>query len=735
MALRSLFLPLLLLLIPFQSQGDLFRERYRAAEAQRRAGNLVAAEAEYKAILAEAYYKLGKIYSAQGNYQEAMTTLERASSLPDSPTEVLVDLAIAYFHAGQYQKAFAPLTKALALNPQSAAARHMLGKTHFMLGEFEKATPELEAALKLAPKDYDVAYTLGLAHLKRRQFPAAKEIYDRMVEQLGDRPQLRVLIGRAYRETGFLPEAIEEFKKAIALNPRFERVHYYLGLTYLLKDGADKLSDAAKEFEIELAAHPEEFFANYYLGILSIMERKWERAVTLLEKASRLQPDNPDPYFHLGQAYQSLEQHGQAIEVLKKAIALNPQLRHNDYQVTTAHYRLGQSLLKVGRKEEGEKELQVAAELKSQAFKTDEKKLESYLSGADQQGKIPELVSAQGIVAEPLSPGSKVNEDLKSGAAFYSKVIASAHNNIGLLRAERQDFRGAAEHFGEVAKLDPQFEGLNFNLGLASFKAELYREAIPPLERELAAHPNSLPAKQLLGLSYFMVDNYKGASGLLTEVIASKTNDAGLYYTLALALIKQGKQETADRVIRQMVAMTGQSPQVHILMGQAYYSQGETNKSLEELRAALVLDSKTLMAHYYSGLIYLKLGKFEEAAREFEAELALNPDDAQAKYHLAFVRLARQEFEPGIKLMREVIALKPDFADARYELGKALLQQQDTRGAIENLEAAVKLGPDKSHIHYQLGRAYLAAGRKAEGESQIEISRQLKEKERGPTNP
>jgi hypothetical protein len=38
-------------------------------------------------------------------------------------------------------------------------------------------------------------------------------------------------------------------------------------------------------------------------------------------------------------------------------------------------------------------------------------------------------------------------------------------------------------------------------------------------------------------------------------------------------------------------------------------------------------------------------------------------------------------------------------------------------------------------VHYQLGRAYIAAGRKTEGESQLEISRQLKEKARAKENP
>jgi Flp pilus assembly protein TadD len=63
-------------------------------------------------------------------------------------------------------------------------------------------------------------------------------------------------------------------------------------------------------------------------------------------------------------------------------------------------------------------------------------------------------------------------------------------------------------------------------------------------------------------------------------------------------------------------------------------------------------------------------------------------------------------------------------------LGKALLQKGDVKGAVENLELAAKLKPDQPHIHFQLGRAYIAAGRKAEGDNHLEISKQLKEKAR-----
>src|SRR6266516_1778589 len=736
--LRFVVLPFLFLLLPFQSPPDTIRQHYEAAEAHRRAGNLNAAEAEYSAILSEGYSKLGKIHLAQKDYPIAISTLEAATaSAPNSGT-ALVDLAIAYFDTNQFAKALEPLSKALAENPQGVAAHHMAGKTYFMLGEFPRSVSEFETALKLAPNDYDVAYTLGLAYLKQHQFKPAKLIYDRMLKQLGDRPQLHIVFGRAYRETDFLPEALEEFRKAVALDPKFPRAHYYLGLTYLLKDGASRLNDAAEEFKIELGRHPDEFFANYYLGIVYLIQKKLELATGLLENASKAQTDNPDPYFHLGQAYGELGQHDKAIEALKKAIALNPFLSHNDYQVTTAHYRLGQSLVKVGRTREGQEELQTASELKSKAKKRDEEKTKAFLGEGnphEQNEKFPELLLVEGVIADPNAMGEKERIELQKSAAYYAKVVASAHNNIGLLRAQQNDFRAAAAQFALAAKWNPQLEDIDFNWGLACFKAELYSEAIAPLEGVLKAKPDQAAAKQLLGLSYFVVENYRGASDLLEAVIATRPNEASLYYPLAISFVKQGKKTEAERIVQQMIAVGGNSPQVHIVVGEAYYEQGDTIKALEELRTAWALDSRITLAHYYSGQILLKLGRFEEAAQEFENELALNPNDLRAKYHLAFVLLAAQKTERGIKLMKEVIQLKPDYAEAHYELGKILLQQGDIKSAVENLEVAARLKPVESYVHYQLGRAYLAAGRKAEGEDQLEISRQLKEKERSQTTP
>ncbi len=724
----------LALAIPFQSSPEQFRQRFERAEVERRAGNISKAEAEYQSILADAYHKLGRTYASQQNHQAAISAFSSAIARKPHFADAFVDLAIALFNINQFKQALVHL-EAAGLDAQATAVYHMRGKCYFMMSEFDKAAVELQRALQLSPRDYDVAYTLALAHLKRGKPAEAKQIFSRMIAELGNRPQLRILIGRAYRQTGFLPEATEEFKKAIVLDPKFPRVHYYLGLSYLLKDGASRLDEAEAEFKLEVAAHPDDFFANYYLGIVSTIGRKWEAALGYLQKANRLQPNNPDPYFYLGQAYQGLQRHDQAIEMYSKSISLTPDTKHNYFQVSNARYRLGQVLIKVGKTVEGQKELQISADLKAQSFKSDEARADAFLNATqpNEQATFADLESAQTNKPQTQQDLQR-QEALKADALFYSKVVAVAHENLGLLNAERQKFSQAIEDFSQAAKWDPQLRDINYNLGLAFYKSEMYLEAVPYFERELKVRPDNLRAKQLLGLSYFSTENYQRAAELLGEVASVRANDASLYYPLALSLSKLGRAEEAQRIVQQMVSNSAANPQVHILLAKAYYDQDNPTKALEELKTALDLDAKIRLAHFYSGLVYLKLGKFAEAAREFESEMNLNPADIQAKYHLGFVLLANQEIKRGMQLMSEVIQSNPAFSNAYFELGKTQLQLGDVKTAIVNLEQAAKLAPQQPHVHYQLGRAYLAAGRQSEGQAQLELSKQLKEKERNKPN-
>lgn len=731
---RMALFPMLFLTLAFQAPEDALQRHYKAAQSLQNAGKPNEALVEYRAALGEAYARLGTLLLAQEEYSNASKAFALAVANGNSAEAILMNQATACFYTQQYDKALVSLRQVLAGNSRSHAAHHLLGKVYFMLRQFDKSVAELETALTFKAADFDTSYTLALAYLKQKRLPQAQRIFARLLGRQGNRAEVHILFGRAYRETEYLDEAIVEFRKTLALNAKHPNAHYCLGLSYLLKDGTLKLKEAAAEFRSELANYPDDYLATYNLGLICVIERQYEEGARLLEKSIVQRPQNPDAHLFLGNAYHGLRQFEKAIEAFKTCMALNPNLDKTSAQAAEAHFLLGKSLVAVGRSEEGEKELQAAGELKAKSLSSDRQRLDAYMKAEEYSGGQTKE-GEQGVIAfGQNATQSKPAAKLKESEVFYRNIVARIHNQLGLMNADLQSFEAAIEQFQTARQWDSGLRDIQYNLGLACYRAERYREAIEPLELELKINRDNLPARHLLGMCYFMTDDFARASELLSEALAAKPDHVGLSYTLSLALIKQNRVQEAGEVIQKMLRL-GDSPQVHILLSQAYYAQNDDARALEELKKAVEMDGRVLMAHYYSGLIYVKAGKFAEAGRAFEAELAINPKDHQARYHLGFVLLANGDSQRGLTLMREVIAVKPDFADARFELGKALLQQGDVKGAIESLEMALRLEPSKPHIHYQLGRAYTTAGREAEAQKCFETFKQLKEKERLRTNP
>jgi tetratricopeptide (TPR) repeat protein len=647
MRLRCSIIVLSFLFVGWQSPRDTIRRHYEAAEAERIAGNPAAAEREYTAILAEGYARMGEVSLGLDEPGRAIPALEAAREYGPTATTPLVNLAIAYFDAERYGQAVDLAQQALLLEPENGGAQQMLGKSYFMLGDMAKSISALETAARLSPDNVDVLYTLGIAYLRNRQTDQAKLLYESMTRQFGERPQLHVVIGRAYRQSGLLAEAAGEFRKAIALDSRFPRAHYYLGITYLLDEGQSRIADALEEFKLEVAENPNEFLANYYLGVVYVFQRQWQSAITALEKAAAIAPNDPDPYFQLGQAYQELNQHERAVAALKKSIAFNPDLGHNKGQVTSAHHRLAQSLIKLGQVEAGRQELKLAADLKAQAFKLEQQtQTTTPAAGINSlradDANSTEVSLRQGLNAEASGPDTARAQELRATAAFYEKVVATAHNNIGLLRAEQKDFDGAAKHFARAIKWNPQQEGLAYNLGLAYYKAQYYEQAIPALEQELKLHPDNHAAVTLLGLSCFEVEQYQRTSELLSSLVGPTAADVKVRYTLAAALIRLGKIDAAESLREQMQSTPAAAEFLNLLLAEKYLYQGERKTALSKLSAVVTKNSEALLVHYYAGLLYLRLNKPGDALREFERELKLNPDDTQAKFQLGKLKSKKQ---------------------------------------------------------------------------------------------
>jgi len=141
------------------------------------------------------------------------------------------------------------------------------------------------------------------------------------------------LRGRAYihRQTKEgITQAREMYEKAIALDPQFAVAYVGLGWTFclewLMQWGQDPRSlDRATELAQRAIVLDESLPSAYgLLGNVNLASKQHEKAKAMMETALGLDPNDADSYASLGQTLNWMGNPEEAIELIKKAMQLNP---------------------------------------------------------------------------------------------------------------------------------------------------------------------------------------------------------------------------------------------------------------------------------------------------------------------------------------------------------------------------------------------------------------------------
>ena len=720
--------------LPQKSIGDEITERLQLAQKLQQQGESIRAVSELRQALGLTLEQLGLIHDALGNLDKAVLAYTAAIEAKSDSDNSLLGLAIAYLKKREFDKGIETVKNLLAQKPFHAAGRHLLGKLYFAQGRLDAAISELDEAARLAPNDFSVLGTLAIAYLKQKRPENAKKVFNRMTASLGDSAQLHIFFGAVYRQTDYIQEAEAEFKRAISLDPKYPRAHYYLGLSYLSQEGLSKSAEAIAEFTAELQRDPNDYLSNYLLGLVFINDRQLEQAVPHLEKAAQLEPQKPDASLYLGQALSLLGQEQKAIESLERAIRLTTDPSRNQYQISKAHYMLSQSLRRQGKLEEAAKHANVAAQYKAKAAQSDVERIQTFLKSSPEDINAAEGPAGSMAIINAKPPEEKERVRLEGVEKIYARTAGSIYNQLGLLSAAQNDFKRAAKHFEQATNWYSDLPDIDYNLGLAQFKAAQFRQAVAPLERALAKQPNRVPVRVLLGLSYFGADDYSRAAQQLSSLADAGVDDPQLMFAFALSLADTGNRERGRQIMSSLLQKYPRVAEIHLAMGRLEALDGNYPEAAAEFSKAIEIDSALADVHYYIGMSLLKQTKFAQAAEEFRKEIQKTPQHAKAQYHLGFVLASMGRVDEAIKQYEETMRLDPLYAEAYYELGKIRLQQGRTADAIDLLERGVQLSPNKSYGYYQLSQAYRKAGKDTASEEAMSRYRELKAKERG-TSP
>ena len=170
--------------------------------------------------LADAYYRLSNVYApSRDSMPKAKAAAMKALEIDDTLSEAHAAMGIIkLLFEWDWSGAEEEFNKAIERNHNNAIAHQRFGLYFNLLGRFEEATRELELAMLIDPLSPHSYWSLTLTLFLTGQYEKAIEEVQKTFEIERDYKPALYLLGRTYEKCGRLDEAIEVFKRLLALS-------------------------------------------------------------------------------------------------------------------------------------------------------------------------------------------------------------------------------------------------------------------------------------------------------------------------------------------------------------------------------------------------------------------------------------------------------------------------------------------------------------------------------------
>ena len=336
------------------------------AAKQISAGNLDQADQELQSILRSdpreyrALDLLGVIRVLQHQEAKAEDLFEQAIRRKPDFAPAHAHLGLLYLQLARTEDATRELKETLHLDPKRTDATGALvqilqkqAQTASESGNWNETLRLLGDARKYAPEDPDVQYAFGMVALHLGLHEDAVDAFRRTLE-LRKHDALAVYnLGRAFMELSKFDDARGEFAAYVKMRPYDPSGYCALGMTLA---ALERSSEAREQFERSIALAPSQTESYYRLGLLDLESGDYDTAAQSLQHALDREPKNAAALTALGRVQFERKRYLEAVSTLQQAVA-------SDASQREAHYYLGLTLARLGRKQESTAQLALATQL------------------------------------------------------------------------------------------------------------------------------------------------------------------------------------------------------------------------------------------------------------------------------------------------------------------------------------------------------------------------------------
>jgi tetratricopeptide (TPR) repeat protein len=576
------------------------------------------------------------------------------------------------------------LRRYLSGRPTDVLARYLLAKALLAVAPAD-ARKEFQAVLAQNPSH--VGAKVGLAKLEEtaeKRLAAGRELADQKLPDAGslELAELQLLIGQAAQELGRTPEAIDAFKRAIALDKRLLAAPLSLGECLLYEGKYKEALDSLQAAGRALLATPA---GKFNLGGAQIANGQVEQGLALVNAAAKDRPDDPrGPFWQ-----------GFAASVKKPPDATATEQGYRDAIKRDPKF--------------------LPASLKLAAFLQQQNQAEDSLAvlrAAEEAGAPPSVLQlawgeALIVAKEPAKAQAVFEKALDSDPKSMSARlgIASALEAQGKLAEAKAALENAL-------KESPATLGVRERLGQVALKLGDKAEALLRYQEEIkVGHPTVTLRLAVADLA-LELGKVELAQSEAKKVFDQAPRNAEAAYAMARVHEAHGETGAALTEYKHATAW-GITPRIALSYGRLLSKLGKVNEALAVYANAVALPDGRMER----GRISFQAGDLESALADFQAASKMNPSNSDA---LLLQGLCFDKMGQAVKAeeaWRAALRMDPESPAPHYRLGRMELDRAKPSAAVEHFRKAAAKAPDNSpwrpDLYFQLAQAELLTGAKA----------------------
>uniref|UniRef100_I1NUM3 protein O-GlcNAc transferase n=1 Tax=Oryza glaberrima TaxID=4538 RepID=I1NUM3_ORYGL len=386
------------------------------------------------------------------------------------------------------------------------------------------------------------------------------------------------------------------------------------------------------------------------LGAVYYQLREFDMCIAKNEEAVAIQPNCPECFNSIANAWREKGDVDNAIQFYVHAIQLRPTFADAWTNLANAYTRKGN--------------FSQAAECCHQALA-----LNPHL--ADAYCNLGDVLKAQGLYREAYSH--------YLDALNIKPTFANAWNNIAGLLMQWGDFNKAAVYYKEAIKCNPAFYDAHLNLGNLYKVTGMRQDAIVCFQNAARAKPENAVAYVFSG-------------------------------NLGNAYHEQGQLDLAILSYRQAIHCNSSYVEAYNNLGNALKDAGRNEEAISCYQTCLALQPSHPQALTNLGNVYMERNMMDIAASLYMATLTVTTGLSAPYNNLAMIYKQQGNCNHAITCFNEVLRIDPMAADCLVNRGNTFKEAGRITEAIQDYFHAVTIRPTMAEAHANLAAAYKDTG-------------------------